>query len=669
MCLRLSISIRIGFLQLGLPRSMPRPPSYPYTTYQRYEDSDLSESDQSFRFRQPLVTTQPLARAIARPISALASYQPRPTARPVSRRNRPNNNNSYGQMPVSSRTHSDVKEIYRRKSLQQSAQDDYMQEDYDNIDQCFYKSSHLYPLQSKKSFYSVTQPNPQPNYMSPMDNNPLIQVSVGNEQLLSEDNKIIPHIPCNRNSLTRIPSGTGLNAVKANPKRYPVTAKAPRFFKKTSSATTCKVPSNDCTQTINQSNADGRKDCEKEIKGEQLSPHTKNKVSLERHHSFPVNKGERITRPLTAPSQDNASVRSNRIESALKRYEEIVHGMETNQKIKTFETLTKGNNEHMNMLSSSNKSQDSGETEQEKNNPERVQVSQKQSPRAISSSLSSTQKNDPTPTVLQTMLQELMQKGCVNKIPESSFKTETDSTLAMARKMDEESKKFNPGIIGDSVTDDESKIPKSINYQEMQNSIKKTSVVFQMGEPGTNCINKEIQVPSSPRLRVNPPSIVTQQTIPLSHNTKLNANESYSMELHRSKSYIVNLIDRALSKELGTVPEDRINCYTTCSKGLCNNDPKSLMEVIEKHSKKTEPKDFSLDLSNAFSESHTTNEVAHTLEIKEDCMCPCSGSHGEEPNYIKQLKQLRWGHLKHIQTEVKRLADLERFLDSCCNYE
>lgn len=37
----------------------------------------------------------------------------------------------------------------------------------------------------------------------------------------------------------------------------------------------------------------------------------------------------------------------------------------------------------------------------------------------------------------------------------------------------------------------------------------------------------------------------------------------------------------------------------------------------------------------------------------------------EEPTYIKQLKQLRWGHLKHIQREVRRLEDLERFLDSC----
>nr|CAD7599845.1 unnamed protein product [Timema genevievae] len=37
----------------------------------------------------------------------------------------------------------------------------------------------------------------------------------------------------------------------------------------------------------------------------------------------------------------------------------------------------------------------------------------------------------------------------------------------------------------------------------------------------------------------------------------------------------------------------------------------------------------------------------------------------EEPAYVKQLKQLRWDHLKHIQREVQRLEELERFLDSC----
>lgn len=37
----------------------------------------------------------------------------------------------------------------------------------------------------------------------------------------------------------------------------------------------------------------------------------------------------------------------------------------------------------------------------------------------------------------------------------------------------------------------------------------------------------------------------------------------------------------------------------------------------------------------------------------------------DEPSYVKQLKQLRWGHLKHIQKEIRQLEDLERFLDTC----
>ncbi|XP_044730831.1 uncharacterized protein LOC123293878 [Chrysoperla carnea] len=39
--------------------------------------------------------------------------------------------------------------------------------------------------------------------------------------------------------------------------------------------------------------------------------------------------------------------------------------------------------------------------------------------------------------------------------------------------------------------------------------------------------------------------------------------------------------------------------------------------------------------------------------------------HTEEASCMKQLKLLRWSHLKHIQEEVQRLQDLERFLDSC----
>lgn len=49
-----------------------------------------------------------------------------------------------------------------------------------------------------------------------------------------------------------------------------------------------------------------------------------------------------------------------------------------------------------------------------------------------------------------------------------------------------------------------------------------------------------------------------------------------ALELHKSKSYIVNLIDRALSKELGTLPEIKykeiVRECNTNSKFFSNND-------------------------------------------------------------------------------------------------
>lgn len=40
-----------------------------------------------------------------------------------------------------------------------------------------------------------------------------------------------------------------------------------------------------------------------------------------------------------------------------------------------------------------------------------------------------------------------------------------------------------------------------------------------------------------------------------------------------------------------------------------------------------------------------------------------------EDSYIKQLKQLRWGHIRHIQHEARKLADLEEFLEKCGEIE
>lgn len=58
---------------------------------------------------------------------------------------------------------------------------------------------------------------------------------------------------------------------------------------------------------------------------------------------------------------------------------------------------------------------------------------------------------------------------------------------------------------------------------------------------------------------------ILQMNIPLKsttstnqHNTHHDEDRTVALELHRSKSYIIKLIDRALSKELGTAPEPRL---------------------------------------------------------------------------------------------------------------
>ncbi|XP_068897733.1 uncharacterized protein [Tenebrio molitor] len=133
-------------------------------------------------------------------------------------------------------------------------------------------------------------------------------------------------------------------------------------------------------------------------------------------------------------------------------------------------------------------------------------------------------------------------------------------------------------------------------------------------------------------------SVYLEQKPPLDDNSAL--------ELHKSKSYIVSLIDKALSKELGTVPGDK------CSrKEFLSMNPKKAIDLVNRHiSPKIYDRTMSLDL---------TTPASTSKKDEQQCVCK-----NEEPLYLKQLKQLRWSHLRHIQREAKRLADLERFLDS-----
>ncbi|CAG9861826.1 unnamed protein product [Phyllotreta striolata] len=122
-------------------------------------------------------------------------------------------------------------------------------------------------------------------------------------------------------------------------------------------------------------------------------------------------------------------------------------------------------------------------------------------------------------------------------------------------------------------------------------------------------------------------------------------DDTGALELHKSKSYIVNLIDRALSRELGTVPSGR----TADVEELM--DARRAIGVVNRH---------------ASGRNSSCSKDEMELLVEDDgnkCdLCKCTT---EEPAYVKQLKQLRWGHLRHIQREIRRLEELERFLDTC----
>ncbi|KAL1514255.1 hypothetical protein ABEB36_003542 [Hypothenemus hampei] len=135
-------------------------------------------------------------------------------------------------------------------------------------------------------------------------------------------------------------------------------------------------------------------------------------------------------------------------------------------------------------------------------------------------------------------------------------------------------------------------------------------------------------------------------------------DDQCALDLHKSKSYIVDLIDRALSKELGTIPRDH--------KIHHNLTPNKAVATISRH-QETNQKELCYELTAALTDSIISNVTApEKSEIKtlvEKRSRDLQKASSDEC-YIKQLKHLRWGHIRHIQREARKLADLEEFLEN-----
>ncbi|KAF2893122.1 hypothetical protein ILUMI_13049 [Ignelater luminosus] len=267
-----------------------------------------------------------------------------------------------------------------------------------------------------------------------------------------------------------------------------------------------------------------------------------------------------------------------------------------------------------------------------------------------------------TTEVLDSMLSELMENGCENKINERNKEKQRREVSAHSKKSEYKERKLSSSSIKEDL-----KYPKSFNYQDISENMTKSSQDIYSKVGGSSQICSPQRSP-----RYEPPnnhSIV--QSNPPMRNCRT-VDDCSAMELHRSKSYIVSLIDRALSKELGTLTDERQSVSPTQPQHHHNHaltresdqmDARQAIDMMNKNLDKMD-KGLCLEITPALTDSIVSNATApqHT-EVKHGSTCSCNVQ--DEPLYVKQLKQLRWGHLKHIQREVRRLEDLERFLDSC----
>ncbi|XP_066149401.1 uncharacterized protein [Euwallacea fornicatus] len=122
-----------------------------------------------------------------------------------------------------------------------------------------------------------------------------------------------------------------------------------------------------------------------------------------------------------------------------------------------------------------------------------------------------------------------------------------------------------------------------------------------------------------------------------------------ALDLHKSKSYILDLIDRALSKELGTVPRNKLFCH--------DMTPSKAIATIALHQRTNVELTDSLIANATASDNQKYGSLVKRASDNEIWEQP------SDETYIRQLKQLRWDHILHIQNEAKELADLEEFLE------
>ncbi|XP_074028497.1 uncharacterized protein isoform X2 [Leptinotarsa decemlineata] len=165
-----------------------------------------------------------------------------------------------------------------------------------------------------------------------------------------------------------------------------------------------------------------------------------------------------------------------------------------------------------------------------------------------------TDVQDVTADSLERLLNQL--KKCELAVGNESVLEKNDCpTGARQRKDKAESRENEGGVEKGNMGEDEKNpkpSPKSFNYRDISEQMLRSQCELDVEDSNSSIqdITKRItnsltdSTPNKPR----PFNQICR---------KPTMDDHCALELHRSKSYIVNLIDRALSKELGTVPGER----------------------------------------------------------------------------------------------------------------
>lgn len=387
-------------------------------------------------------------------------------------------------------------------------------------------------------------------------------------------------------------------------RRHPVAVRTPRYFRRTMS-NICKKPSVLCLPVVSRPDPAVCLRNKKPIY--QYLPAGKN---LGRRHSLPMQTPVAVNKE----HEKELHMTQSSVDAVLARYDTICEGQGHRDNCGSISSKSSRNRKFK------PKTPPSLKKEYEKNRAGRID---NKNPPSKLPDVESLEVEDITTEVLDLMLSELINSGSEkgatkDKLPAKSYD---------ARAAGE----------GASIGNAQNTIFPSFNYHDISRNIKKS-------QPYVNTTS--VPTPSTPKSsKADVTNIKKEKS-----GASLSAENSI-LELHRSKSYILSLIDRALSRELGTATDE---AYPSIPKEVIQDSARQAAGTVKKHDR---------NCDNGLCLQKESNRAFAESEVKHESSCSCNVQ--EEPLYMKQLRQLKWGHLKHIQTEARRLEDLERFLDSC----